>query len=85
MTGLETATGVMEAIRRRARVGGSYYIRTTLSKNCTWLQEFGTFDISELEGQPKTLLDNPGLAGTLKTQYIKPVVNVLGPRGELQV
>jgi crotonobetainyl-CoA:carnitine CoA-transferase CaiB-like acyl-CoA transferase len=85
MTGLEAAIGTLECIRRRAKDGGSYYVRTTLSRNCSWLQQFGLFEISDLEGLPKSIVNSPGLAATLSEEFMKPVVKVEGPLGEMQV
>ncbi len=43
MSGIEGTIGMLEALRRRAREGGSYLVRATLAGNCSWMQEFGLF------------------------------------------
>jgi crotonobetainyl-CoA:carnitine CoA-transferase CaiB-like acyl-CoA transferase len=36
--------GVMAALRRRAREGGSYRVRVSLTRTCLWLMSLGLFD-----------------------------------------
>ena len=87
MTGLEGAAGMFEALRRRAREGGSYLVRVSLARNCSWMQDFGLFDASEVfgAGLPEALLSGPGLAATLRPEFALPLVTSTGPLGEMSV
>lgn len=44
LAGYLTALGVVAALIRRAREGGSYHVRTTLSRFSMWYSELGVFD-----------------------------------------
>lgn len=86
MCSLLGSIGMIEALRRRARDGGSYSVQVTLCKNCSWLQDFGLFDPAEVYGTglPASLLDSPGLGGTLRPEFQLPLVTSTGPMGEVQ-
>lgn len=87
MTGLEGCIGMFEALRRRAREGGSYRVRVSLARNCDWMQEFGVFPASEIfgVGLPESLLNAPGLQATLRPEFALPLVTADGPLGEVSV
>ena len=78
---------MFEALRRRAKDGGSYLIRVSLARNCSWMQDFGLFDAGEVlgAGLPEALLSGPGLAATLRPEFDLPLVTSTGPLGEMSV
>ncbi|HMD61894.1 MAG TPA: hypothetical protein VKG78_10695 [Opitutaceae bacterium] len=75
MTGLQGAIGMFAALRRRAKEGGSYLVRVSLSRNCSWMQDFGLFDAGVVfgAGLPEALLSGPGLAATLRPEFALPL------------
>ena len=44
------AIGMLEALRRHAREGGSYLVRALLARDCCWVQDFGLFPENEVRG-----------------------------------
>lgn len=46
MTGYLAAAGMMAALLRRARDGGSYHVRLSLTRSAMWVQDLGFLDIS---------------------------------------
>ena len=48
--GILGAAGMLEALRRRAREGGSYRVHITLARIAMWLQGFGTIPRAEVRG-----------------------------------
>lgn len=46
---LETI-GTLAALRRRAREGGSYRVRVSLTRTCLWLMSLGVFDRDFAQG-----------------------------------
>lgn len=52
ITGFLAAFGVLVALIRRAREGGSYHVQVSLCRTATWLQEFGTVDRASLPPPP---------------------------------
>ena len=85
MTGVNASIGMLEALRRRAREGGSYLVRATLAGNCTWLQDFGLIPDRELTDLPKSVLTAPGLQARLRPEFDLPLVTSTGPLGEMSV
>jgi hypothetical protein len=43
------AAGVIAALRRRARDGGSYHVRVSLSRAAMWYQSLGTFSTTDFD------------------------------------
>ena len=43
------AAGVIAALRRRAREGGSYHVRISLARTAMWYQSLGTFPTTEFD------------------------------------
>jgi crotonobetainyl-CoA:carnitine CoA-transferase CaiB-like acyl-CoA transferase len=43
------AAGVLAALRRRARDGGSYHVRISLARAAMWYQSLGTFATTDFE------------------------------------
>jgi crotonobetainyl-CoA:carnitine CoA-transferase CaiB-like acyl-CoA transferase len=86
-TGLEGAIGMFEALRRRAKEGGSYLVRVALARSCSWMQDFGLFDASDVfgVGLPEALLSGPGLGSSLRPEFALPLVTSTGPLGEMSV
>lgn len=86
MCALLGSIGMVEALRRRATEGGSYRVRVSLAKNCSWLQEFGMFDAKDIYGKglPTSILSNPGLGGRLMPEFQLPTVKTQGPQGEME-
>ena len=85
MTGVNALTGMLEALRRRAREGGSYLVRASLAKNCDWLQGFGLIPDSALTGLPNSMMSAPGLQASLRPEFELPLVTSTGPMGEMSV
>lgn len=52
ITGFLAAFGVLAALIRRARDGGSYHVKVSLCRTAMWLQEFGTVDRKLLPPKP---------------------------------
>ncbi|WP_158673866.1 CoA transferase [Streptomyces klenkii] len=46
------ATGALEALRRRAREGGSYRVHVDLAKVCMWVQDLGLLPREQVAGLP---------------------------------
>src|SRR5262249_10095795 len=44
MVGWFGTVGILEALRRRARDGGSYKVTMSLTRSVLWLMSLGTFD-----------------------------------------
>lgn len=65
--------GVIEALRRRAREGGSYRVHIDLAKVCMWVQDLGLFQRADVAGLPAP--DPTRAAGELSTVH--------GPFGEV--
>ncbi len=42
------SAGVIAALRRRAREGGSYHVRVSLARCATWFRSLGQVDQAEL-------------------------------------
>ena len=87
MAGVEASIGMFEALRRRAREGGSYLVRVTLARNCSWLQDFGLFRADEVHGAglPASMMSAPGLNAKLRPEFDLPLVTATGPLGEMSV
>jgi crotonobetainyl-CoA:carnitine CoA-transferase CaiB-like acyl-CoA transferase len=47
------AAGIVAALRRRAREGGSWRVRLTLAAVCTWVRELGTLDAETTAHLPR--------------------------------
>ena len=67
MAGVEAAIGMLEALRRRAREGGSYLVRVSLARNCSWLQDFGLFPENEVRGAGLPESRRPARRGDLSS------------------
>jgi crotonobetainyl-CoA:carnitine CoA-transferase CaiB-like acyl-CoA transferase len=52
LTGYLAATGAMAALARRAREGGSYHVRLSLTRSCMWVQEFGLMSPDVFKNAP---------------------------------
>lgn len=87
MAGVEASIGMLEALRRRARDGGSYLVRVTLVRSCSWLQDFGLFPANEVHGVglPASMMSAPGLNAKLRPEFDLPLVTATGPLGEMSV
>ncbi|MCY9854141.1 CoA transferase [Vibrio mediterranei] len=84
MCGLEAAIGTVDALRQRAEQGGGYHVQISLSRNCDWVQEFGTLCHEEIRHLPESLINNPGLDGTLREEFCLPThTTPKGPLGEM--
>ncbi len=65
------AAGVIAALRRRAREGGSYHVRVSLSRAAMWYQSLGTFPSTEFDAtDPEHRMTAPRSV-TSKTCYGK--------------
>jgi crotonobetainyl-CoA:carnitine CoA-transferase CaiB-like acyl-CoA transferase len=49
-TGYLAAFGMMAALRRRAREGGSYLVRVSLAQTATWMKRLPRLEPSQYEG-----------------------------------
>jgi hypothetical protein len=87
MAGLEASIGMFEALRRRAREGGSYLVLASLARNCCWVQDFGLFPENEVRGAglPESMMTAPGLQAGLRPEFELPMVTATGPLGEVSV
>ena len=87
MAGVEASIGMLEALRRRAREGGSYLVRVSLARNCSWLQDFGLFPENEVRGAglPESMMTEPGLQAKFRPEFDLPLVTATGPLGEVSV
>lgn len=87
MAGVEASIGMLEALRRRAREGGSYLVRVSLARNCSWLQDFGLFPENEVRGAglPESMMTEPGLQAKIRPEFDLPLVTATGPLGEVSV
>lgn len=87
MAGIEAAIGLLEALRRRAREGGSYLVRASLARNSAWVQDFGLFPEQEVRGAglPEHMMTAPGLQARLRPEFELPLVTASGPLGEVAV
>jgi crotonobetainyl-CoA:carnitine CoA-transferase CaiB-like acyl-CoA transferase len=85
MAGLEGLIGMLEALRRRAHEGGSYLVRVSLARNCSWVQDFGLIAQEELLGLPTSMMTAPGLQAKLRPEFELPMVTASGPVGEVSV
>jgi hypothetical protein len=79
--------GVIAALRRRAREGGSYHVRVNLSRCAMWLMGLGQVDEAELAnpgpesglGPPETIRPIPyGEAVGTPTRWREPLLDVGG-------
>lgn len=86
MCALPGAIGMLEATRRRASDGGSYSVQVSLARNCSWLQDFGLFEPSQVRGQglATSLLDKPGIGGRIRPEFERPLVKSTGSMGEVE-
>lgn len=67
--------GAMEALRRRARDGGSYRVHVDLTKVCMWVQDLGLISQKEVAGAPEVDRTRPRELTTVdgpfgKTKYL---------------
>ena len=69
------AAGITAALVHRTREGGSYVVRTSLSRMAMWAQELGLLDRSALDGT------RPMLDVTKQTEL--PLQTINGPCGEI--
>lgn len=46
------AAGVIAALRRRAKEGGSYHVRVSLARAAMWYQSLGVFPNTEFDAMP---------------------------------
>lgn len=53
------AAGVMAALRRRAKEGGSYHVRVSLTRAAMWYQSLGTFDSIDFTPGPDQVMVPP--------------------------
>ena len=77
-TGYLAALGALVALRRRAREGGSYHVRVSLSRTGMWIDSLGR---SEEAGQPLTSDDVAALLIETETphgrlRHLKPVLEL---------
>jgi peptidoglycan hydrolase-like protein with peptidoglycan-binding domain len=52
MTGYFAAIGAMLALERRAREGGSYQVRVSLTKSTMWVNDLGLYSDDEIADLP---------------------------------
>lgn len=52
MTGYLAAAGMMAALLRRSREGGSYHVRLSLTRSAMWVQDLGLLDIQKQQDLP---------------------------------
>ena len=82
-TGYLAAFGVMAALRRRAREGGSYLVRVSLAQTGTWMKSLPRLDASQYEGL-ESMLTGDRLAKWMTTydgplgrvSHLKPVAQM---------
>jgi crotonobetainyl-CoA:carnitine CoA-transferase CaiB-like acyl-CoA transferase len=75
------AAGVIAALRRRAREGGSYHVRVSLSRAAMWYQSLGTFPTTDFDAtEPDHRMIEPE---TLKRQTCYGGVHRLAPQVKL--
>ncbi|WP_424886856.1 CoA transferase [Streptomyces sp. XH2] len=67
------ATGALEALRRRAREGGSYRVHVDLARVCMWVQDLGLLPRGQADGLPAPDPTRPGTE----------LATVHGPYGEV--
>jgi hypothetical protein len=53
------ATGIIAALRRRAREGGSYHVRVSLTRAAMWYQGLGTFATTDFTPGPDQVMIPP--------------------------
>ena len=75
------AAGVIAALRRRAREGGSYHVRVSLSRAAMWYQSLGTFPTTDFDATaPEHRMTAPE---TIKGQTCYGEVRRLAPLAKL--
>jgi hypothetical protein len=53
------AAGIMAALRRRAKEGGSYHVRVSLTRAAMWYQSLGIFDRTDFVPGPQQAMVPP--------------------------
>ena len=53
------ASGILAALRRRAKEGGSYHVRVSLTRAAMWYQSLGTFDRTDFVPGPEQIMVPP--------------------------
>lgn len=53
------ASGVLAALRRRAKEGGSYHVRVSLTRAAMWYQSLGMFDRTDFVPGPNQIMVPP--------------------------
>ena len=56
ITGYLATVGVLAALIRREKEGGSYLVKISLAQTAMWLQSFGKFSKSEIENTEMDLI-----------------------------
>jgi crotonobetainyl-CoA:carnitine CoA-transferase CaiB-like acyl-CoA transferase len=82
-TGYLAAFGVMAALRRRAREGGSYHVRISLAQAGWWVTHLPRFDRADVEKLPKDLPAERIEALKLTTDTLFGPLHHLGPIAQL--
>ncbi len=72
-------------MNRRDR--GLYLVRTSLARNCSWVQDFGLFPENEVRhaALPESMMTAPGLQARIRPEFDLPLVTATGPLGEVSV
>lgn len=74
------AAGIMAALRRRAKEGGSYHVRVSLTRAAMWYQSLGTFSSIDFVPGPDQVMIAPETI-TRQTPYGE--IRRLGPQVKL--
>jgi hypothetical protein len=53
------ASGILAALRRRAKEGGSYHVRVSLTRAAMWYLSLGTFDRTDFVPGPEQIMVPP--------------------------
>jgi len=76
------AAGVMAALRRRAKDGGSYHVRVSLTRAAMWYQSLGTFAHTDFAPTPAQVMIPPE---TITRQTAYGEIHRLAPLAKLSV
>ncbi len=81
LAGYLAAAGILAALRRQAREGGSYHVRVNLSRAAMWYASLGTFPTTDFDAtDPEHRMIEPE---TLKRQTCYGEIHRLGPQVKL--
>ncbi len=81
LAGYLAASGVMAALRRQAKEGGSYHVRVSLSRAAMWYASLGSFPTTDFDAMdPEHRMIEPE---TIKRQTCYGEIHRLGPQVKL--